>query len=163
MALIQIDFVRNLLFNRADPFPSQGSVMRRKPQTDRTQRSWIDRIFESKGCATDRFDCAGNSWAVVYADLNDSNAGPLLMQARPAPRRDNPRVATGASIGRDLGRSGFGPFRTEAVGRPARQSQTRAGRSPHPFALRFYRAALLTTLGCVGFAMFWWVLHIGSQ
>jgi hypothetical protein len=29
--------------------------------------------------------------------------------------------------------------------------------------VKIYRALILATLGCVGFAMFWLVLHLGSR
>ena len=143
--------------------PSKGNAMRRRPQIDRSQRNWIDQIFGSESCATDRFDGTGRPHSVVFADLNDPNVDPLSENSRPGQRWDNPRSAAGASCGRLIGRSGFGPLREGAVGRPARTSQTRAGRPPHQLVVRIYRALILATLGCVGFAMFWLVLHLGSR
>jgi hypothetical protein len=143
--------------------PSKGNAMQRTPQIDRSQRSWVDQPFGSKSCATDRFDGTGRPRSVVYADLNGPNVDPPFEHARPGRRWDNPRVATGASSGRVIGRSGFGPLRKGAVGRPARTSQTRAGRPPHQLVVRIYRALILATLGCVGFAMFWLILHLGSR
>jgi hypothetical protein len=137
--------------------------MRRTPQTDRSQRRRVDQFFGSESCVPDRFDDTGSSRTVVYADLNDPNVDLISEHAHPQPRRDNPRAAGGASSGRVIGRSGFGPLRKGAVGRPARTSQTRAGRPPYRLVVRIYRALILATLGCVGFAMFWLVLHLGSR
>jgi len=137
--------------------------MQRRPHTDRTQRSWIDQLSGSKGCATDRFDSTGRSHAVVCADWKGPNIDPGSEHSHPGPSWNDPRVVAGASSGRAIGQGGFGPLRNEAVGRPARTSQTRAGRPPHHLALRIYRTLFLATLGCIGFGMFWLVLHLGSQ
>jgi hypothetical protein len=137
--------------------------MQRKPQTDRSQRSWVDQFFGSESCVPDRFDDTGRPRTVVYAALNDPNVDPFSEHAQSQPRRDNPRAAIGASSERVIGRSGFGPLRKGAAGRPTRTSQTRAGRPPRRLAVKIYRALVLATLGCVGFAMFWLVLHLGSR
>jgi hypothetical protein len=144
-------------------YPSKGNVMRRAPQIDRSQRNWIDELFRSESCATDRFDGTGNSHTVVFADLNDPNVDLPSEHFHPRQCRDIPRAAVGTSRGWKIDRSGSGPLREDAVGRPARKSQTRAGRPPHQFAVRIYRALILSTLGCVSFAMFWLILHLGSR
>jgi hypothetical protein len=95
--------------------------------------------------------------------LNGPNVDPLREHSHPQQRWDKSRAAVGVSSGREIGRSGFGPLRKGAVGCPARTSQTRAGRPPHQLAVKIYRAVILATLGCVGFAMFWLVLHLGSR
>lgn len=143
--------------------PSKGNAMQRRPQIDRSQRNWIDQLFGSESCATDRFDGTGRPRSVVFADLDDPYVDPLSERSRPDQSWNNPRAAAGASSGRVIVRSGFGPLRKGAVGRPARTSQTRAGRPPHQLAVKIYRALILATLGCVGFAMFWLVLHLGSR
>ena len=137
--------------------------MRRKPKTDRSQRSWIDPFFGSESCVPDRFDSTGRPRTVDFADLNDPNVDPPSEHSHPQLRWDNPRAAAGVSRGWMIGRSGFGPLRKGAVGRPVRTSQTRAGRPPHRLVVKIYRALILATLGCVGFAMFWLVLHLGSR
>jgi hypothetical protein len=100
--------------------------------------------------------------AAVAAALNSPDADLLTEHARPRLRWRNPSAATSAASGRAIGWSGFGPLRQEAVGRSARITQTRAGRPPIPLAVKIYRAVFLATLGCVGFAMFWLVLQLGS-
>jgi hypothetical protein len=137
--------------------------MRQRPQTDRTQRSWIDQLSGSKGCATDRCDSTGRTQVVVCADLDGLEIDPASEHSHPGPSWNNPRAVTGTSSGWAIGQGGFGPLRNEAVGRLARTSQTRAGRPPHHLAVMIYRALFLTTLGCTGFGMFWLVLHLGSH
>jgi hypothetical protein len=137
--------------------------MQRRPHIDRAQRSWIDQLFGSEFCVSDRFDGTGRPRTVVFAELNGPNVDPLCEHSHPRQRWDNSRAAVGTSSGRVIGQSGFGPLRKGAVGRPARTSQTRAGRPPHQLAVKIYRALILATIGCVGFAMFWLVLHLGSQ
>jgi hypothetical protein len=143
--------------------PSKGNAMRHRPHTDRTQRSWIDQLSGSKGCATDRFDSTGRTHAVVCADLDGPDVNTASEHSHPRPSWNDPRAATGTSSGWAIGQGGFGPLRNEAVGGPARTSQTRAGRPPHHFAVMIYRALFLATLGCTGFGMFWLVLHLGSH
>jgi len=143
--------------------PSEGNAMRRRPQANRTQRRLIDQLFGSKGCATDQFDSTGRTQVVVYADLNDPNIHSTSEHSHPEPRWNNPRASAGTSSGWAIGQCGYGPLREGAVGRPARNSQTRAGRPLHQLAVKIYRALFLATFGCVGFAMFGWVLHVGSR
>ncbi len=136
--------------------------MRRIPHSNRPQRKRVDETIGSASYS-DRFDDSGEPRSIDSAGSNGPLVDPLSEHSRAELRRGDPRAATGASHERRVGWSGFGPLHAEAVGRPARTSQTRAGRPPHHLAVRIYRALFLATLGCVGFAMFWFVLHLGSQ
>ena len=137
--------------------------MQRRPCTDRLQRSWIDQILGLESCPSHHFDGAGQARAVVLADWDGPSVDSASEHSHPEQGWRNPRAEAGESTGREVGRSGVGPLRAEAVGRSARISQTRAGRPPHPLIGRIYRALFLTLLGCVGFAMFWLILHLGSR
>jgi len=97
------------------------------------------------------------------ADMAVPNVDSPVAHARPSWSPDDPRAYRGDPRGRQFGRSGFGLLRRGAVGGLARESNPPARRPPRRLALKLYRALFLVTLGSIGFAIFWLILHFGSR
>jgi hypothetical protein len=66
--------------------PLKGNAMRRRPQADRTRRSWTDQIFGPDSCASDQFDSTGRARAAVLAGLNSPNVDSASENSRPMQR-----------------------------------------------------------------------------